>query len=108
MEQQVKWYDDAYKVSLEYQKEPEDSRYYPIWNKALSLINDERIIDLGCGSGQFAKLLLNHGKDFICGIDFSREAISMAQELNPGYKQKFIVGDILKDPQMFIYDLVTS
>jgi len=107
MEQQVKWYDEVYRVNLEYRKEPEDSRYYPIWNKALSLINGERVIDFGCGSGQFAKLVLNHGKKFVCGIDFSTEAILIAQKLNPEYKQKFVVGDLLNGFQRSPYDLVT-
>lgn len=107
MEQQVKWYDEAYKVSQEYKKEPENSRYYPIWNMVLSWINGERVIDLGCGSGQFAKLLLKNGKFFICGIDFSGEAISMAQRSNPEHKEKFVVGDLLNGFQIPPYDLVT-
>ena len=107
MEQSVKWYDEAYKVSPEYRKEPEDSRYYPIWDKALSLIKDEWVIDIGCGSGQFAKLLLNNGKCFLFGIDFSGEAILIAQKLNPEYKQKFIVGDLLDGFRRSPYDLVT-
>lgn len=106
MEQTNKWYDEAYRVSQEYKKEPEDSRYYPVWDKALSLINGERVIDFGCGSGQFAKLLLNNGKCFMCGIDFSGFAISIAYTLNPEHKQKFIVGDILKDLCIPEYDLV--
>ena len=104
MEQSVRWYDEAYKVSQEYRKEPEDSRYYPIWDKALSLINGEKVIDFGCGSGQFAKLLLNHGKNFICGIDFSGEAITIARRLNP--TGKFILYDLLADFQIPEYDLV--
>jgi len=107
MEQQVKWYDEAYKVSLEYKKEPEDSRYYPVWDKALSLIQDEWVIDIGCGSGQFAKMLLNNDKCFLLGIDFSSEAISIAQRLNPKYKQNFVVGDLLNGFQRSPYDLVT-
>lgn len=106
MEQPIRWYDESYRVSQEYRKEPEDSRYYPVWDKALSMINGERVIDFGCGSGQFAKLLLKNNKDFICGIDFSGEAISIAQRLNPEHKQKFVVGDLLKDIELPPYDLV--
>lgn len=107
MEQSAKWYNEVYKISQEYRKEPKDSRYYPIWNKALSLINNERIVDLGCGSGQFAKLLLKNHKKFIYGIDFSIEAISIARELNPKNKLQFFVGDILENlPSSDLYDLV--
>jgi len=105
MEQPIRWYDEAYKVSLEYKKEPEDSRYYPVWNKALSLINDERVVDFGCGSGQFGKLLLKNGKNFVGGIDFSVEAISIARRLNPN--GKFILCDLLGDVQIPEYDLIT-
>lgn len=109
MERSAKWYDEAYRVSQEYRKAPGDSRYFPIWDKALSLIGDEKVIDLGCGSGQFAKLLLNNGKNFICGIDFSVEAIEIARQLNPGNKFQFFMRDLVADFQIpsVLYDLVT-
>ncbi len=107
MEQQVKWYDEAYRVSVEYKKEPDNCRYYPIWNKAVSLIKDEGVIDFGCGPGQFAKLLLNNGKCFVYGVDFSGEAISMAQKSNPEHKQKFVIGNLLDGFKLPAYDLVT-
>jgi len=103
MEQSIKWYDYAYSVSSEYRKEPEDSRYYPIWNMAVSLIGKEKVIDLGCGSGQFAKLLLKNEKSFVCGIDFSDEAITMARRLNPA--GKFILNDLLADVPIPEYDI---
>ncbi len=105
MERQAQWYDEFYKGSLEYKKEPKDSIYRHVWDKALFLIHDEKVVDLGCGSGQFAKLLLNNGKTFVCGIDFSSEAIAIAQKLNPEHKEKFIVGNLLGTLNLPEYDL---
>ena len=91
MQKEKEWYNQAYSVSEEYRKEPEDSMYINVWDRAIELINNERIVDLGCGSGQFAKLLLNKGKRFVYGLDYSDEAISIAKKLNPEHKDKFVV-----------------
>lgn len=106
MEQNNKWYDEAYKASKEYKKEPENSIYKNVWDKAISLIKNERIVDFGCGSGQFAKLLLLNGKRFVYGIDFSNEAIKIAQTLNPEHKRMFVVRDLLKPFKTPAFDLV--
>lgn len=106
MEQDHKWYNEAYKASVEYRKEPEDSMYIEVWNKALSLIKNERILDFGCGPGQFAKLLLKNGKRFVKGYDFSNEAIILAQRANPQHKRSFIVKDLLKIEKTPAYDVV--
>jgi len=106
MEQNNKWYDEAYKNSTEYKKEPEDSMYINVWNKAISLIKNERVVDFGCGSGQFAKLLLKNGKRFVKGIDFSNEAISIAQRLNKEHRALFTVGDLLKIEKLPAHDLI--
>ena len=106
MQKNQDWYNQAYAVSEEYKKEPEESMYINVWNKALSLINNERVVDLGCGSGQFAKLLLNKGKRFIYGVDYSSEAIQIAKKLNPDYSAKFVVKDLLKDFKLPAHDLI--
>ena len=106
MQKEKEWYNQAYSVSEEYRKEPEDSMYINVWDRAIELINNERIVDLGCGSGQFAKLLLNKGKRFVYGLDYSDEAISIAKKLNPEHKDKFVVKDLLKDFKLPAHDLV--
>ena len=106
MEQNNKWYDEAYKISEEYKKEPEKSIYINVWNKAITLIKNERVIDFGCGSGQFAKLLLSNGKRFVYGVDFSNEAIKIAQTLNPEHRRMFVVRDLLKPFKVPALDLV--
>ena len=108
MEKDNKWYNEAYAVSEEYRKEPEDSMYYHVWEKAISLIKNERILDFGCGSGQFAKMLLKNEKRFVKGYDFSNEAIIIAQRLNQQHRDKFVVKDLLKIEKLPAYDLVIS
>ncbi|MFA5599027.1 MAG: class I SAM-dependent methyltransferase [Phenylobacterium sp.] len=87
------WYNNAYKKLVEYNKQPEKSGYYPIWFQAMSWINeDAKILDLGCGPGQFAKLLHKNGKNYVLGVDFSEVAIEKAKDNNP--LLNFIVGDL--------------
>lgn len=105
-EKDHKWYDEMYSLSQEYKKEPEDSMYYHIWKKAVSLIKRERIIDFGCGSGQFAKLLVKKGKRFVKGYDFSKEAIHMARKMNYNIQGQFSVRNLLKLGKLPAHDLV--
>jgi 2-polyprenyl-3-methyl-5-hydroxy-6-metoxy-1,4-benzoquinol methylase len=106
MEKDSLWYDEAYNQSAEYRKEPEDSIYYHVWKGAIKLIKNERIVDFGCGPGQFAKLLLKKGKRFVYGVDFSSSAISLAAKSNPEHSAKFRVRDLLKDFKLPAHDLV--
>jgi len=79
----------------EYFKEPEDSIYYPVWSKIIDWIRKDAIVaDFGCGPGQFAKLAFKKNINYVLGVDFSDEAIEMAQELNPEHKNVFIVGNL--------------
>ena len=106
MQKNQSWYNEAYAKSTEYRKEPEDSIYINVWNTAIELINNERVVDLGCGSGQFAKLLLKKEKRFVYGVDYSTEAISIAKGLNPEHSEKFVVKDLLKDYKLPAHDLI--
>ena len=106
MEQKANWYDEVYKTKTEYFKEPEESIYINVWQKAISLINYERILDFGCGPGQFAKLALKLKKRYILGMDFSKEAISIAKKLNNENQGKFAVSDLLKRNKFPAHDLI--
>lgn len=50
------------------------------------------ICDMGCGPGQIARYLSDHGAE-ACGIDLSPEMVKQAQTLNPGIS--FQQGDML-------------
>lgn len=75
-----------------YRRHYRNTPYYPLWKKAASYIDlKSRILDLGCGPGQFAQMLFDMGVKNYRGIDFSAEAIRMAREKGSG----FICADIL-------------
>ena len=63
----------------------------------------ERVADFGCGSGQLAKMLVDTGKEFVFGIDFSPIAIKMALEMNPNLRGKFSVGSLY---QRLAYEII--
>jgi 2-polyprenyl-3-methyl-5-hydroxy-6-metoxy-1,4-benzoquinol methylase len=95
MEKKKEWYDAAYELLKEYRKAPEESIYYELWKKVLSWItDDEPIIDLGCGPGQFAELAIRSGKKYCIGMDFSRAAIRLAKKRLPEYADRFKIGDL--------------
>lgn len=95
MKSDLDYYNKAYSESEEYAKEPEDSFYFPMWQKIKNLLSDtERIYEIGCGSGQLAKLIKN--KNYIKGIDYSSVAIDMAKRNNRDVAKRFKVKDIYK------------
>lgn len=55
---------------------------------------DAKIVELGCGSGQFANMLFDAGYTNYLGVDFSPVAIARAGELNPARKELFVRSDI--------------
>lgn len=80
-----------------YLKHYTHSPYFETWKRVLALIGDlsnKKILDIGCGVGQFASFLKDNGLRNYCGIDFSREAISQA-------KQKELEGFIFKQENIF-------
>ncbi|MGB7156776.1 MAG: methyltransferase domain-containing protein [Tepidisphaeraceae bacterium] len=73
-----------------------ETKHAVVWKAAADLIDqlapqlDERILDLGCGTGQLAAKITSRGAHVI-GIDRSPEMIAQAQENFPGLW--FEVGD---------------
>jgi len=101
MSKDLEHYNNVYSNSLEYSKRPKDSIYFPIWSTILSLTNsDEHLIEIGCGPGQLANLLLNNGRMYCFGFDYSEVAIGMAQRLNPDFKDLFRVMDIYQEKEL--------
>lgn len=52
------------------------------------------ICEIGCGSGQVANMLFDHGYRNYTGIDFSSVAIRKAQKANQTFKEKFVCSDV--------------
>jgi len=85
------WYDvalasDGSKAMLPLEESP----WLPMYRAAASLIpaTDQPIVDLGCGTGRFARLLVDEGFSNVSGMDFSRKAVAEAS----GYVPEAIFG----------------
>lgn len=81
-----------------YSKEFEAGKYridLERFNKITNLIEpNTKVVDLGCGSGEYVKFLNDFGKGCkISGLDFSEAAIKEARKRNPTCS--FFVGDVM-------------
>lgn len=108
-EEQKAYDTQQYVENPRYKRPPEQTAYFPIWQKLNSwLSEDETIFEIGCGSGQLANYLLKEGKKYEVGIDCVTEAILLAQEMNPDYKGIFIVKNILEIQSITGYNTVIA
>jgi len=109
----AEWYDNHYTVTYEREDDPlspiADPMYYPSWRKVISWLGEgERVIDLGCGHGGFARAALGAGISYQLGVDFSEVAIKWAQARNPEYAERFKVHDISKPSVMELVEFDTA
>lgn len=96
------WYDERYKVGghkKEYFKTPEECIYHKLWLNVLKLVTkDDKILEIGCGAGQLAKMLIYGGFKYVKGFDFSKEAIKLCKANLPSeYHDKFIIGNVYEE-----------
>jgi 2-polyprenyl-3-methyl-5-hydroxy-6-metoxy-1,4-benzoquinol methylase len=66
---------------------------YPVLRDMLRHDTSKRILDMGCGNGQIANLLIRDGFNVV-GIDASFTGVEIANRKNPG---RFFVHDVSKD-----------
>lgn len=59
-------------------------------------VKDKHILDLGCGDGRYAAILLNMGANSVQGIDLSPTMIELAEERQRDIE--FVVGDCAELP----------
>jgi trans-aconitate methyltransferase len=86
MKQPAEWYDAVYATPGHYRQGYAASPYLPIWREILRRMQahqDASVVDLGCGPGQFARLLYDNGIKDYRGLDFSQEAIAVARRVCP-------------------------
>ncbi len=81
---QQKFYNDAYKETISYKTHYSESLYFHFWKPLMETIifkypKTSKILEIGCGSGQFGHYLYDCGYTKYLGIDFSEEAIKIAQ-----------------------------
>lgn len=77
------FYEEMYQTEEEYQKDFRDSIYLAAWAQAyrfLRQIPEARVLEVGCGSGQFASFLNFLGfRNYLKGFDLSNQAIEIAK-----------------------------
>jgi 2-polyprenyl-3-methyl-5-hydroxy-6-metoxy-1,4-benzoquinol methylase len=105
------WYDQAYSEVPDYRQHYTESRYYFVWAviaDRMSHSGVKKVVDLGCGSGQFALLLHDQHVSDYYGIDFSSKSIEMAKQRCPFFE--FDVADLAKSDVLRRnnYDCVVS
>lgn len=90
------YYDTLFNVIDDYKAHYRDSRYFVLWTQIIQFLRkipNPRILEIGCGPGQFAHYLWDQGFRDYHGFDFSPEAVRIAKTVVP---QSFDVGDALK------------
>lgn len=98
--QKSKQYDLIYSIIGDknlYTKHYSETIYFNLWEKVIKILKEKKltkIIDIGCGVGQFANALFDNGFTDYLGIDFSKSAIRSAKILNKKNCDKFYVQDI--------------
>lgn len=91
------YYDSAFSRDPQYHVPFYKSPYYPTWTLVVDRLRRygcKKILDVGCGPGQFAEVVADSGFDSYLGLDFSTVAIKMAQAKNP--QLRFQVADVTK------------
>ncbi len=78
-------YHEMYQSIFDYDEE------FKIYDKYLSKMKAKKILELGCGSGNMAKLFIKNKYDYT-GLDSSKEMIALSKEFVP--KGEFMLGDM--------------
>jgi 2-polyprenyl-3-methyl-5-hydroxy-6-metoxy-1,4-benzoquinol methylase len=97
------WYDVLADQEKMYSLAPKESSYYPVWEKVIEAIRRSdrrlggRIIELGCGSGQLARMIYSSGMQYHIGIDFSHNMIELAKKMNPDLSDRFHCQNFFKE-----------
>ena len=89
--------------------------FWPGWKKSLEvikplLIQNPKILDLGCGNGRYYKFLIENLSEFkYTGVDFSEELIKLAKESLVHKVHEFIPDEIDKfiENTKSKYDLIS-
>jgi len=94
MERDAEYYNHHYLNKGDEKAEYAKSTYYALWSIIVDRVRRDgydRILEIGCGSGQLAAFLMDQGVKQYIGLDFSARAIDMARMAVP--LGQFIVDD---------------
>ena len=85
-ERDAQYYDAYFEANPAYHLPYRDSHYFPLWVQVefqLRPYKAKRILELGCGTGQFAQYLHDLDYPHYRGTDFSPEAVERARANSP-------------------------
>lgn len=102
------YYDRIFRTRKQFHRHYSGSRYFQIWKILIKDIpTSDRILELGCGTGQLAAYLYDQGFRNYLGLDFSTTAIARARNAAPDLA--FRVAD-LRAPDVYAcpYDRVVA
>lgn len=108
--QDAQYYDDGFATSSYYsiQVTAEKSRHSALYRHVYSLLSpNDRILEVGCGTGQLADMLIRAGYNYVTGFDFSHVAVQMSKQRTG--KDTFTVSDVYEyyfNPE--IYDTIIA
>jgi 2-polyprenyl-3-methyl-5-hydroxy-6-metoxy-1,4-benzoquinol methylase len=95
-EKGMDFYNKVYETEHKYVEDYTKLPYYPVFQVVKGMLTDiesPSILELGCGTGQFAKMLWDSNFKNYFGVDFSEKAIWIARTVSP---QAFEIADIRK------------
>jgi SAM-dependent methyltransferase len=87
VEQGQAFYDDRYTTRSAYHVPYRLSPYYAMWTVIADRLHRQgatSVLEVGCGAGQLAAMLLESGVEFYTGFDLSPVAIELAAGNAPG------------------------
>jgi 2-polyprenyl-3-methyl-5-hydroxy-6-metoxy-1,4-benzoquinol methylase len=87
-EQSADFYDKRFASKSRWREHYTKSRYYPVWTVVadrLKRARVARVVDIGCGPGQFACVLRDQGIEHYVGLDFSPLRLEHARKICPEY-----------------------
>ncbi|MEX2617353.1 MAG: class I SAM-dependent methyltransferase [Alphaproteobacteria bacterium] len=103
VEAPVEVYDDMYESETAYSRPYNKSLYYPMFLKVLEelkRLSTTNVLEVGCGGGIFAQMLIEHSDIQYRGFDFSVNGIKKAMERNAG-SDLFSIGNALDEASYF-------
>ena len=84
------WYDESFESNAHWSFHYTRSPWYYIWTVLTDrIIGGEpaaKVLDIGCGSGQMAQMLFDHGVRDYVGFDFSSKRIERAKKTVPDFR----------------------
>jgi len=96
-ERPAAFYDRRFAKRSRWREHYTKSRYYPIWTVVadrLKRAGVRRVVDIGCGPGQFASLLRDQGIREYIGLDFSPLRLEHARKICPEFQ--FVLADVFQ------------